>query len=310
MLPAFLTTLLFSLSAVSANRCARLIGGTEANFWRLCWATILLGLYSQIWGIGLTGPAFSVFFLGGIVGFGLGDLALFQALPRIGSRLTILLVHCLASPMASIIEFFWLGTRLTPVQMICASTILAGVAVALAPSREPSVAARREPGWGVFFGVVAAFGQGFGAVISRKAYQVAQAAGQHTAGIGFGINAAYQRILGGVIFSGIFLLLVKRDFILRAARDPKARDTESPPKWKPVLPWLLLNGLAGPALGVSCYQWALSEQPTGVVLPIVALTPLVVIPFSYWFEGERPGKRSLAGGVLAVIGAVALKIAS
>jgi len=42
------------------------------------------------------------------------------------------------------------------------------------------------------------------------------------------------------------------------------------------------------------------------VLPIVAITPLVIIPFSTYLEGERPTVRSLVGGVIAVAGAVAL----
>src|SRR5438093_4572679 len=77
-------------------------------------------------------------------------------------------------------------------------------------------------------------------------------------------------------------------------------------RWRKAWPWVLLNGLAGPALGVSCFQWALKTTPTGVVLPIVAITPLVIIPFSYHLEGERPTRRSLAGGALAVLAAAAL----
>src|SRR5205085_11091310 len=72
------------------------------------------------------------------------------------------------------------------------------------------------------------------------------------------------------------------------------------------IPLVLLNGLAGPALGVSCYQWALKNAPTGIVLPIVATTPVIIIPFSFLFEKERPSKRSLLGGIIAVLGAVAL----
>ena len=71
-----------------------------------------------------------------------------------------------------------------------------------------------------------------------------------------------------------------------------------------VWPWLVVNAIAGPTLGVSCFQWALAERGTGVVLPIVALTPLTIIPFAMWLEGERPSRRSLAGGVVAVAGAV------
>jgi drug/metabolite transporter (DMT)-like permease len=32
----------------------------------------------------------------------------------------------------------------------------------------------------------------------------------------------------------------------------------------------------------------------------------VIIPFSFYLEGERPGKRSLLGGAIAVAGAAAL----
>jgi drug/metabolite transporter (DMT)-like permease len=46
--------------------------------------------------------------------------------------------------------------------------------------------------------------------------------------------------------------------------------------------------------------------PTGVVLSVVATTPLVVIPFTMILDGERPTRRSLVGGAVAVLGAAAL----
>jgi drug/metabolite transporter (DMT)-like permease len=76
--------------------------------------------------------------------------------------------------------------------------------------------------------------------------------------------------------------------------------------WQSVWPWIVLNGVSGPVLGVSCFQWALKSTPTGIVLPIVALTPVVIIPFTWYWEKERPNVRSLAGLVVAVAGAVAL----
>ena len=59
---------------------------------------------------------------------------------------------------------------------------------------------------------------------------------------------------------------------------------------------------------MSCYQWALSSTPTGIVLPIVALTPLVVLPFSKLIENERITARAVAGGLIAVAGVVGLKL--
>jgi drug/metabolite transporter (DMT)-like permease len=69
---------------------------------------------------------------------------------------------------------------------------------------------------------------------------------------------------------------------------------------------VIANALSGPAIGVACYQWALAEAPTGVVLSIVATTPLVVIPFTMLLDGEHPTRRSLLGGAVAVLGAAAL----
>jgi drug/metabolite transporter (DMT)-like permease len=69
---------------------------------------------------------------------------------------------------------------------------------------------------------------------------------------------------------------------------------------------LLATGLAGPALGVTCYQWALLDNATGVVLPIIAITPLVVIPMSIAFKEEKPTLRSLIGGIIAVGGVVGM----
>jgi len=67
--------------------------------------------------------------------------------------------------------------------------------------------------------------------------------------------------------------------------------------------------MAGPALGVSCYQWALMSKQTSVVLPIVATTPLVVMPLAHYLEGDRITWRTVLGGILAVAGVIGLTLA-
>ncbi len=319
MLGAVLATVLFAFSAVSGARVAKLMGGTEANFWRLSLATLFLAALAHGFGAGLAGNGFYIFILSGCVGFGLGDVSLFQAYPRLGSRLTILIVHCLAAPFAGLVEWLWLGTTLSAAQMLCGAVILVGVAVALAPAHA-SQEARRQFGIGIFFAVLGAIGQGGGVVLSRKAYELCRLAEQPMDGI----TAAYQRILGGVIISGLALLVVKRQFLFADAVDsqsessstgkPTAVEGKPPPpstaeKWRKSGKWIVFNALAGPTLGVSCYQWALKTTPSAVVLPIVALSPLVVMPFARWLEQERPSRRSTIGAVIAVAGAVALALA-
>jgi drug/metabolite transporter (DMT)-like permease len=304
MFAAWFTTLLFSISAVCGNRAAKLLGGTEANFWRLVIAAAILALYSHAFRSGLAGAAFVTFFISGCIGFGVGDQALFQTLPRLGSRLSVMLTLCLSSPVAALLEWLWVGTILSSAEIICALVILAGVALALAPGRYLRIG-RRELA-GVAFGSVAAICQALGAVLSRQAFALAREAGESIDGI----TAAYQRILGGVAVTALALLWIKRSAIARHVTGPNPSPTgdleTAAPRWSQAWPWVLANALAGPTLGVSCYQWALKTTPTGIVLPIVAITPLVIIPFSYHLEGERPTRRSLAGGALAVCGAAAL----
>lgn len=297
MLGAFLTTILFSLSAIFANRSIRAVGLIRANLGRLLFALLILGLYAHTFGQGFSGAGLNWFLLSGIVGMGLGDLAFFYALPLLGSRLSILITQCLAAPIAMLAERLWLGTTLSAPQLTWGFVILAGVAVALTPSRShpPRVPIRAA---GFIFGLLSAFGQGLGAVLTRKANALAAFAGEHIDGI----TAAYQRIAGGLLITLLF-------FAVRAFfRRPTTPQVSHPIPLRAWL-WIPANAFCGAILGVSAYQWALATTPSGIVLPIVACTPLVVIPLSYWIENERPTPRSLLGGAIAVAGCIALTFA-
>jgi len=297
MVQAVVTTVLFAMSAVSAGRSTRLLGAGVANLSRLALATIFLALWAHTAGQGIGGVALPWLLASGVIGFGLGDLALYAAYYRIGPRLAVLLCLCLAAPMGAVIEWAWLGTRLTLAQIFWSATILVGVFAALAPDTRTPVAA---PAWslGILLGTIAAFGQGSGAVLTRKAFDTARAAGQHIDGG----TAAYQRILGGLLLTAVVLLIGHWRKSSATAQETNATDHP----WRRAWPWVVANALAGPALGVACYQWALAVAPTGIVLSIIALTPLVVIPFTMVLDGERPTLRSLIGGAVAVLGAVAL----
>jgi drug/metabolite transporter (DMT)-like permease len=318
---AFLTTVLFSVSVVCGHRSAKMIGGTEANFWRLTLATLFLGVWAYGRGIGMGGGAFHIFLLSGIMGIGIGDVALFQALPRLGSRLSLLLIQCLTPPFGALIEWLWMGTTLSAGQVVCGLTILAGLVVSLAPGdRDPSRkleeeeegtgrlsarAAKSERMTGIIFSLVAALGGAWGAVLSRRAYAMIHTGGQPLDGA----NAAFQRIVGGLFVAGVCLLIVKRREFRVQARAPHELVVEvSRRKWRRVWPWILVNSLAGQTFGVSCMQSALETTPTGIVLSIIAITPIVVIPFALVIEGERPTRRSLVGGAIAVAAAIGLAI--
>lgn len=299
MFAALLTALLWSGAAIMSQRSVRELGSIRANLGRLIIAFVLLGAYAHAFGLGMGEAGRDAFLWSGVIGMGLGDLALFAALPRLGARLTVLICQCVAVPIAMLTEWLWLDTRLSFGQIAWATVIIAGVTIAFMPSKRspPRVQVTKL---GVLLGLGAAAGQGFGAVISRRAYEITTEAGMSINGI----TAAYQRISGGLVITAAYFIFVR----LRERRTQATAPRNPSSFFGRGGGYMFGNAMLGPILGVSCYQWALATTPSGIVLPIVATTPLLIIPLTYWFEGDRPSRRSLVGGIVAVGGVVALTL--
>lgn len=291
---AFITTLLFAVSSVLAQKSQQAVGAARANLGRLLIGLVLLGSYAHLFGGGLQGAALPMFFVSGLVGMGIGDLAFFAALPFLGSRLTMTMNQCLCVPVAIFVEWLWLDTRLNGAQFASITVVLAGIVVALIPTKKnpPKVQVRAI---GVLLGVTAAICQGVGAVLSRRGFEIATSSGADIDGV----TAAYQRIVGGLVVTVLWFGI--RHWLALQRGRPKG-----PAPAARAHGWIVLHALAGPVFGMSAFQLALASTPSGIVLPITACAPLAVIPLTYWLEGERPSKRSLVGGVLAVVGSVAL----
>ncbi|HEY2328882.1 MAG TPA: DMT family transporter [Verrucomicrobiae bacterium] len=301
MLAALLTTLLFATSAVCGFRSAKQIGGVEANFWRITLATIFLTVWAFTCGSGFAGAP-EWFLLSGLFGIGIGDSAYFQALPRLGSRRTVLLTQCLTAPFAALIEFFWLGTKLNLAEILCVAVILGGVAIALAPGDHLKISARD---WkiGLAASVFAALGGALGAVIIRKGYSAI-----HDAGLSVDAGTTgYQRVLGGILIPAIALLIFKsRSAHAHGPAFAGGTLQISRDKWARIWPWVLANALAGQTLGVTAMQWALKTTQAGIVTAIIATTPLVLLPMTRIIEKEKIGVRPLVGALIAVGGVIGL----
>jgi len=290
---AVLTAFLFALSAIFGGRSAGIFGSLAANLGRVLVALVMLALWAFTLGHGLNGAGIYWLLLSGCIGFGFGDMALFGALPRIGPRLSLLLTQCLAGPIAGAVEWLWLGQKIWPSEALCGGVILLGVAAALRPSSR--VPANRFFWVGAGYGVISAFGQGIGAVLSRKANAINLAAATQIDGG----TAAFQRMLGGFLVTIIFVLVVKRSGSL-GFFVPETRRLRH--GWH----YILINGLVGPSIGVGFYQLALTTTPSGIVLAIVATSPVIVMLMQGFLGEEKPGAWSIAGALVAVGGAVFL----
>ncbi|MFV0414931.1 MAG: DMT family transporter [Chthoniobacterales bacterium] len=296
MTAAALTTLFFALGSLCGGRLSKPLGGTHAYAIRSIPVIIILATYAFLFGQGIAGPGVGLLIISGVIGFGIGDIALFQSYQRIGPRLAILLCQCLAAPIAALTEWLWLGTALTPLQLFLVFLILCGTSLALMPSDHlhlPGSTLRS----GVLLGVAAAFGQAWGAVLSRHAYELNDAAGVSVDAM----TITFQRMLGGAAFIIPFYLiyLISRQ---HQGQQPLQRLSKLRQLW----PWLLGSSLAGPIIGVALYQWALATTASGVVLAIVATTPIVVMPLTWLIDGDRPSLRAVCGAVLAVLGVISL----
>ena len=289
MIGALFTTLCFAVTPVFANRAAHRLGGSAANVWRLLVATMVLGLWAHLFGGGFGGPAVGWFFAGGLAGFGVGGLAMFQSLPRLGSSLSTLIVQCGSAIVAASLEWWWLGTHLAAWQLAAIAATLSGVLLGLLPRSLPRVSPA-EWAAGLGWAFLSAAGQGAGAVLSRKAFAVARALGEPVdAG-----TASYQRALAGLLVAAAAWLVVRL-----LDRD---RPREAGRAW----PWVLANAASGPLLGVVFFQWALSTTPAGIVQAVVASAPLLTIPFAGRLEGTRPRRLYYTGAALAVTGVAGL----
>ena len=291
---AFGAAFFFAWSITCARRSSFHHGADLANLARIAIAFVAIGAVALVAGQPLAFPGWPWLLVGGAIGLGVGDIASFHSLVRIGAGLALLVMQTLAAPFALLLEYAALGHAPTGAQLVAAAVILAGVALALGsrPIGDP-----RHWRTGIALSILAAFGQACGAVSTPMAKAACVAA---NAPLPDGWTQGFLRILGGLpIVLGFVLWNTRQAGLFAQVRRPYAG-------WR-ARGWALMNGLSGPGIGVACYQWALSTQPAAVVLSIVALSPLLALLFQWAVEGQRPATRVWLGGGLAVLGLMMLR---
>ncbi|MFT5469897.1 MAG: drug/metabolite transporter (DMT)-like permease, partial [Verrucomicrobiales bacterium] len=218
MIGALLTCVFWAFSAICGQRAARKLGSTRANVVRLLIAFGVLGtLTFSLYPNSFHHETFWWLILGGVTGFGIGDAALYLALARIGSRLTVLITFCVAPVFGVIGDWLAFGEGPTFAQAAAALLMIAGVCFTLKPT-SPLSERYGNVGFGLGCAFVAAAGQGLGAVFSRIAFKEAEALDLELPAL----SQAFHRILGGV-----FIALIASFIVLRS----KKREDHPKPEW-------------------------------------------------------------------------------
>jgi len=206
---------------------------------------------------------------------------LFQALPRIGSRLSLLIIQCFSAVSAAAVSGPGLKTTLTAWQIVACLTILAGVATALAPGKHLNATRKVLCGWSNlrFAGRLwQRMGPGSPQGLRGGEGRASKYRRRHRR-----LPAPDWRLAGGRDLSARRPPARGRRTIHGRARRPAARGG----KMAAVLAVDFWPIVCRADLGRDLLPMALKTTPTGLVLAIVATTPLVVIPFASVLEGEK-----------------------
>jgi drug/metabolite transporter (DMT)-like permease len=226
--------------------------------------------------------------LSGIIGLSLGDAFLFQSLVSVGPRLGTLLLS-LAPIFGSVIAWIFFDERLTALQITGIIVALAGIAWVVLSHEEPPNTPRGHTRRGVIFGVLAGLGQAVGLVFSKQGM--------------FGDFSPFQanaiRMLAAVIFIWVWTAL-----------EGKVGATFTALREKPqAIRLLALGAFTGPVLAVSLSLLAVQHAEIGVASTLMALSPVIILPVSYFAFKEKIGRQVILGTMLAIAGVAILFLA-
>ena len=293
-LAALGTATCWTFTALAFESAGHRIGSMVVNFLRLPLALIPLSLYGfLVRGHALPtdadGHQWLWLSLSALAGLNFGDLCLFRAFVLVGSRLSVLMMS-LVPPMTALLSYFINGEALTPLDLLGMALTLTGIVWVTrerTPTRPggPLASPSRIGLWLAFGGAV---GQALGLVLAKY-------------GMGdFDPFAATQiRVfVGAVAYAAIFSVVRWWGRVGSALQDRRA---------------LSLTGMGaffGPFLGISFSLLAVQRTEAGVAATIMAMTPVIILPFSRWVRHEHISLRAVLGSIVAVAGVAVLFLAA
>jgi drug/metabolite transporter (DMT)-like permease len=329
--PAFIHQLgLGELAALGAALCwvftslafaaaGRRLGSTAVNLIRIYLALIALFIIHRLvlgaWLPAVDARALHLLVWSGIIGLAIGDQFLFTAFVDVGPRISLLLMT-IAPPTAAIIAWPALGETLGPVEMLGIAITMAGVAWVILERRDP---ARRSAAHGphrirgFIFAGLGGVCQAIGLVLSKMGMG-------HTAeGDALAVDpwaATLVRMAAAAVGIAILapaIMLVKRRNGAKPIIDisPETEHLPAPPAGAQrslgfAMVMVLIGVTFGPVVGVWCSMVAVDLALTGVAATLMAITPVLILPFAVVVEKEHISWRAVLGAIIAVAGVALL----
>lgn len=287
-LAALATSFFFSVGPTFFTLAGRLVGSVVVNRTRLVVAfgyllVVHFILYGTLLPLDAEPDRWLWLGLSGLIGFVLGDAALFQAFIVIGTRLTML-IFTVNPIIATLLGWLFLGETLTPTQLLGMGITLGGIGWVML-ERNNSVQRELTPKaytTGILLAVLAGAGQATGAITAK-----------------LGLYGDFPVLSGQIIRVSIAVVGI---WILTFLRG-KARQTIQALKDQPnAIRFILIASFLGPFLGVFFSLVAIQHTHVGIASTLMSLQPIFLIPIGYYFFKEEISWRSIVGTVVALAG--------
>ena len=255
----------------------------------LVFLTVALRLTTGTWFPSDAAPvALVALALSGAVGFVFGDAWNFRAMVILGPGRASLLAAT-APLFTTALAWPILHQQPGPLALVGMVLVFVGVGLALTSrSRRQAGQAQHHEGserMGVIAGLLGAFGQAGGLVLSKIALRTGIAP----------LPATVVRVTAAMLLLwGMTLAQRQVRRTLGALRDGHATST------------MVGGAFVGPFLGVTLSLVAIHHIEAGVAASITALAPLLAMVLAVRFHGERLTWRALVGAVIAIGGVVLL----
>ncbi len=296
-LAALATSFCWSLNSIQFTFAGRRVGSRVVNRVRLIFAVIFLSLThllvrGTVWPIEAELYRWGWLGVSGTIGLIVGDGSLFHAFLLIGPRKSMMLMT-LVPVISTVAAWALLGEMLLPLEIAAILITVAGIAWVVS-ERQPDSRSEdnikeaedaRKRTLGVLLGITGATGQALGLVAAKRGM-----VGDFPA-----LSATVIRMI--VAATILWLMALLRGQIaptLQALHDPRTRI------------WLVGGAFIGPFIGVWLSLIAVRSAPVGIASTLMALSPIILIPFDHWIFDEAITARSIFGTVVALIGAAVI----
>lgn len=298
------STLCWTFTSISFTISARRFGSTAVNMTRSVIAMVVILLAVKLvtgsWLAEDDSRTMLWLALSGIAGLAIGDQLIFGAFVRMGPRLTLLVLN-IAPVATALLAWPVLGEPLGVLAWAGMMITLLGVAWVVAERRDPGNDPRKLA---IGLGVSLALGGMMAIAIGNVLAKLGMLGGSTSAEPIPPLVAHNLRMIAGTI--ALTVMATTAGLVGRRIGAPPETDPAARPSRPLALVTLGIGTVLGPILGLWLFLLSAALLKVAIAATVLALTPIVILPFNSLVEKTPVSPRAILGAVVAVAGVAIL----